>query len=430
MKSSPSAEYRILREYFASINRPNRRRNILTRLPVDRFLDPTAREIRQRIERLAAAGKPIGDLASMALDPTLSKDARTVLSAEHTPLDKATVATLIRNVRGQAGVAKALNILHAAAAAGSVVASDEGRASLATELETGAKALRETLDDTLEVRTYGSNLDWAALATKITTPDPRAIITTGIPGLDDIISGWRRSDLILISANPGGCKSMLAMNAAWAQAKAGLSVAFFSLEMDADSIEERLISHVTRRQHSLIRNHYVVVEEERRESLCQDYARKLASVMTISGKLDIIRPRGHYPPAALSRDIDGKGYDVVYVDYITRMIPAGEDTWKLQMTYANDLKSLAGQHDVAMVVMTQLNDDGKVKYGSAPEEAADYWLKWHLGPEERERKLIEVNLAKARNAVAYKFPLALRMDIMTVEKPGTEENKKWNAGNV
>lgn len=68
-------------------------------------------------------------------------------------------------------------------------------------------------------------------------------ITTGFAGLNDLTHGWQKGDLIILAARPSVGKTALGMNFAMNAATAtGDPVAFFSLEMGAEQVMERLIA--------------------------------------------------------------------------------------------------------------------------------------------------------------------------------------------
>ena len=68
-------------------------------------------------------------------------------------------------------------------------------------------------------------------------------IPTGIRELDDTITGLNRSDLIILAARPGMCKTSFALNIArHAAVTAQKRVAFFSLEMAREQLASRLLS--------------------------------------------------------------------------------------------------------------------------------------------------------------------------------------------
>ncbi len=98
-------------------------------------------------------------------------------------------------------------------------------------IDSGLTRVSETMDDTLK------KLNELSLNEgKITG------ITTGISSIDLKLSGLQNSQLILLAARPAMGKTALGLTMAWNAAKAGQSVAFFSLEMSTYQLNQRLIS--------------------------------------------------------------------------------------------------------------------------------------------------------------------------------------------
>lgn len=64
-------------------------------------------------------------------------------------------------------------------------------------------------------------------------------IPTGLPSLDQLTSGWQRSDLNIIAARPGVGKTALALHLARAAASAGHHVVVYSLEMQGERLGDR-----------------------------------------------------------------------------------------------------------------------------------------------------------------------------------------------
>jgi replicative DNA helicase len=66
-------------------------------------------------------------------------------------------------------------------------------------------------------------------------------VPSGFIDLDRHLAGFRGGDLVILAARPGVGKSTLALNMAVNAAKAGFTVAFFSLEMPSDQLTQRII---------------------------------------------------------------------------------------------------------------------------------------------------------------------------------------------
>jgi replicative DNA helicase len=88
---------------------------------------------------------------------------------------------------------------------------------------------------------------------------------TGIPSgykrLDQITSGFQKSDLIVLAARPSMGKTAIALNIAAHAAAQGIAVGFFSLEMSAEQLTLRLLSTESGIPHQNIRNASISSEE-------------------------------------------------------------------------------------------------------------------------------------------------------------------------
>ena len=71
-------------------------------------------------------------------------------------------------------------------------------------------------------------------------------VRTGFKDLDDLFGGLRGGDLVILAARPSVGKTALALNIASRAAQLGTSVAFFSLEMSATQLVQRVLSTETR----------------------------------------------------------------------------------------------------------------------------------------------------------------------------------------
>ena len=70
-------------------------------------------------------------------------------------------------------------------------------------------------------------------------------LDTGYSRLNRLTSGWQNSDLIILAARPGTGKTAFALNIVTNLALKGYKTAFFSLEMNASQLVDRVISKIT-----------------------------------------------------------------------------------------------------------------------------------------------------------------------------------------
>ncbi|UWD35126.1 replicative DNA helicase [Mycoplasma cottewii] len=76
-------------------------------------------------------------------------------------------------------------------------------------------------------------------------PDSLTGVPSGFSSLDKCTSGWQSSDFIILAARPSVGKTAFSLNLAYNAASQGYPVAFFSLEMPAEQLTQRLLSRIS-----------------------------------------------------------------------------------------------------------------------------------------------------------------------------------------
>lgn len=76
-------------------------------------------------------------------------------------------------------------------------------------------------------------------------PNSLTGVPSGFLNLDNCTSGWQSSDFIILAARPSVGKTAFSLNLAYNAASQGYPVAFFSLEMPAEQLTQRLLSRIS-----------------------------------------------------------------------------------------------------------------------------------------------------------------------------------------
>ncbi len=139
---------------------------------------------------------------------------------------------------------------------------------------------------------------------------------------------------------------------------------------------------------------------------------------------------GTMTPQEMEAALAGLKYDSIIVDYITLFKKGRMDLWEMQMEYSRFLKGAAKRMNAVIIVLTQLNDNDKVKYGTAVQENLDSWLKWQWREDEEGiTNETEVRLALCRHAPTAKFPAYFKfshsqIQVFPAAKGFSGKNKK------
>ncbi len=177
-------------------------------------------------------------------------------------------------------------------------------------------------------------------------------LATGFWELDQITSGFQKTDLIILAARPAMGKTALGLQFAREAAGAGKSVAFFSIEMGEEQLSNRLIIQEVPINSDKIKSGDIDA---------QDFAdiaeanRKLSEIKLFVNDNSAITVQGI---RAESRRLAAKeGLGLIVVDYLQLMQTAirGErrDLEIAEITRA--LKGLAKELSVPVIALSQLN---------------------------------------------------------------------------
>jgi len=194
---------------------------------------------------------------------------------------------------------------------------------------------------------------------------PNNVIRTGLEGLDAAMSGIRPGDYVLVSGKEKSGKTTLAFNifehVVFQQQKRSIVV---SLEMKIPEITDRLISQMGKINLTNILNGWMNTGEM--DSFCA------TTVRIADGKFqfrDDIFSLGQIVGAIRQYKAQNPDLEFAIVDYL--QLIDGEKTKEDKREAAiahisRTLRRLAGELNLAMIVLVQLNEDGQVRESRSP----------------------------------------------------------------
>ncbi len=179
-------------------------------------------------------------------------------------------------------------------------------------------------------------------------------LPTGYKDLDNLLSGFQKSDLIILAARPSMGKTTLALDIArMASTTHEKSVVIFSLEMSSQQLVDRMLSAESRVNAWNLRTGRL--SNDREFSQLRDSLDKLSKAKIYIDDQpgnSIVRMK------ALSRRLKAeKGLDLIVVDYLQLMSTTKNyDSMVNQVTeISRSLKSLAKELDVPVLALSQLS---------------------------------------------------------------------------
>jgi len=178
-------------------------------------------------------------------------------------------------------------------------------------------------------------------------------VPTGFSKIDNLTSGFQRSDLIIIAGRPSMGKTSFALNIAQnsaANPDSSSKVAFFSLEMSKEQLVTRLLCSQSEINAQTLRGGLLKDEDWPRLSAAAAVVSELPIYIDDTSAISVMEMR-----AKARRLKNDKGLDLVFVDYLQLMRGDGESREREISEISRSLKAMAKELDIPVVALSQLN---------------------------------------------------------------------------
>lgn len=262
-----------------------------------------------------------------------------------------------------------------------------------------------------------------------------SIIPTGFKRLDGILA-LSRGDLAVIAARPAVGKSAFVGNLAVKFSMSGYTVALFSMEMSEAQILNRIFSSVGRIPHNFLA----------KNSVSGKYDNELGAAVSLIFNQSKLYIDGK--SCQTVRDIKRKSIkakaDVVIIDYLQLMRPARKYENKVNEVseITRDLKIMAGDLNVPVILLSQLNRDVEKRAeqrpvlsdlrdsGSIEQDANSIILLSKTDPKDQNSDIL-ADIAKNRNGSTGQVVFSFDRNVQTfretdkVYKPNSAKERNY-----
>ncbi len=199
---------------------------------------------------------------------------------------------------------------------------------------------------------------WERLEHLHNTKDQLRGVHTGFPDLDNKLSGFQKSDLIILAARPSMGKTSLALDIARkAAVNHKVPVAIFSLEMSSQQLVDRMLSAESQVDAWKIRTGHNLSVSDDFKAIGDAISRLSDAPIFIDDQPgnNILKMR-----AVARRLKNEKGLGLIVVDYLQLMLPTNmnknNDNMVQQVTeISRSLKNLARELEVPVLALSQLS---------------------------------------------------------------------------
>lgn len=408
------------------------RSTFLGSLRTDHFHYPASQQAFNRIKTLASKRFHIIDFNSLVADPVIDEDLRDALKTSRRKL---------KPLKNEKQISNNLDLLERYRKIRAIYEmSDEALSELQkpevdvdfllnkmTDCVTRANA--SVLQDEFFL-TYGTNQSYESIVEEVLNGEQDVRIKTGYKAYDDKSGGVPETGVFILAGTTSGGKSTIAMNlgAYWYEHQQR-SVCRISLEMGEKQETRRLMSHLTGIEFNKFKNGTLSDKEKKilrkRLKKFSDHGIKHEIVHTT------ISPKKTMDADSAFAMIKPYQFDIVMIDYIGLLDGQNaNDQWFNLSEIVAISKRFATANNCLVVILAQLDDESeKLRYARGMKEHADVLWKWNYSkPEQRELRILPINVDKDRDSELFGFELAERYDIMTARDMDKESGTGYGSG--
>ncbi len=237
-------------------------------------------------------------------------------------------------------------------------------------------------------------------------------VPTGFRDLDNLTSGFHKSEFIVVAARPSMGKTALCLNISqYVGQKTDYAVGFFSMEMAKEQIIIRMLCADSQLDIKRVRTGFISEREFEKLKLSAEALSRARIFLDETPGLTVMEMKAKARRLKMENNLD-----VLFIDYIQLMRPGGRfENRNQEMAFiSRSLKELAKEIQIPVVGISQLSrapEKGRreprpqlsdLRESGAIEQDADvvifiYRPEMYHPADESLRGLAEINVAKQRN---------------------------------
>jgi predicted ATP-dependent serine protease len=254
-------------------------------------------------------------------------------------------------------------------------------------------------------------------------PEQANYLPTGFSAFDDENCGIGFGNLFTIGGTSGGGKSTVAMQLAVNWMNMGEDVTMVPLEMSEDEMTARLMANAAGLDVRKIL--FRRLSKGERVKYIKAYKKFVRRAKTAGGSFRLFKPKQDMTIEEIMASIYPFGSRVVIIDYISLLKGVdGDDAWQKLGAVARYCKVFAENNNMIVVLLCQVNEEGKIRYAQAIKEHSSYCWVFVANQATRENEILNVEQLKARNGRFFDFTLKTEMAFMRVRDMDTGEREK------
>jgi len=386
---------------------------MLASLSEDHFHSEYSKEIIGRIKRVTQINGEIPNIKEISVDPVISEDSRKAISKfEGDIVDSRRKSLKIVNNLHKYYQMRKLYFL-----------SEKINEALLRDKVDVEKLVNQTaqeiskvsikIDSQQQMFNLGGNGTFSKVLKKLTNDEKPEMIPTGFSDFDRTNGGLFYGSMVLIGGTTGGGKSSLAIQLLKNMAENAESCVYVPLEMTEVESGARLMSNLS--GISLLKILQKKLTRAEKKKVISEGKKFHAKLKKQGNMYSIMSPEEDMTAEEILLMLQPYGFRVILIDYISLLKGVdGEESWKQLSNVARMCKIYAKTHNIIVILLVQINDEGYIRYSKGVEEHANNAWYFVANKETREAGVLNITQKKARNQAMFDFQLAFEADVMRI----------------
>lgn len=294
--------------------------------------------------------------------------------------------------------------------------------SLLDKMAEAVSTLRQNRSVENDVLVFGKGNNSTQFIKDMMIAEKLDYLPTGFDTFDSENGGIGFGNLFVLGGSTGGGKSTLAAQLGINWADMGEDVTIVPLEMSKKETSARLMANAASIDVRKIL--FGKMSEDERKKYWKAYKRFVKGKKKVGGTFRIFKPNTDMSIEEIFASIYPFGSRVVIIDYISLLKGVdGDDAWQKLGAVARYCKIYAEAHNMIVVLLAQVSDEGVIRYARSIAEHANYAWKFVATKATREHEIINIEQLKARNGRMFDFTLSAKMDVMQIRDLDIEERE-------